>query len=477
MATEVENSNSPGMVRLDNGYLNAFMPSGIRGRMDNYSAEMMAGGSLLPQTILQSCYIHNGFARIICDTPAEEMTRAGFDIDGLSEDVEKTVNSKLEELDAVKHFNEAIKWRRAFGGGLIVLGLQDGGVLEEPLNEPAINAIEFMRVYDRYEAFSYQRYNDPADAKYGKIELWQVSPKSGGTSYLVHESRVLVFDGESVPSDIRVSNQGWGASVIQNCFKELMRLDSSYKWSGLLLERMQQAVHGIPDLSTQVADPQGEANIVKRLAIVDRVRSSLNTIAIDALETYEVKSMSLTGVKDILESHAEALSAASRIPTFILMGRTVGGLGGNGDSSRKGWEAQVESWQNDQIRKPLDRLISLILLVESAGSTDGGDYTIEFCPLSKMSKSECADVELKEAQAKKSQIDAIMVGVNGGLMDQNEGRAVIADEYELVGDAPEPVDEPVSPMVLNPGQKLVDPVAGQHNPAPPVGKPKAGKTK
>ena len=465
-------------IKLDSGYTNAFMPIGMRGRMSNYGSEMMAGNALLPQTVLQSAYIHNGFARIICDTPAEEMTRAGFDIEGLSEDLEQEINSVLEELDASKHFNEAIKWRNAFGGGLIVLGLDDGGELSEPLNEDNLNTIDFMRVYDSFEAYAYSRYDDPKESKYGKIETWQVSPKSGGSSYVVHETRVLVLDGESVPNDVRVSNNGWGASKIQNCFVQLVRLDTSYKWALLLLERMQQAVHGIPNLSDQVSTPEGEALVTKRVNVVDTVRSALNTVVIDAEETYTINSLSLTGVKDIVETNAEALGSVAHMPTFIIMGRTVGGLGGNGESSQAGWHAQVESWQNDQYKKPLDRLISLIILCKSDGETDGGKYTIKFNPLYTLNAKEKAEVDLKKEQTKKAEMDTIMVAVNGGLMDQDEARNLIREEYDLVGDAPEP--EPAQapdPLILNEGQRIVP-----HPNAPkalPVGKTKkiAGKAK
>jgi len=450
-------------LRVDDGYFNAFMPNARRGRSTNYSAEMMAGGHLLSQPILESAYIHNGFARLICDTAAEEMTRAGFEIEGLEESLTESIKSRLEELEATKRFNEAIKWRNAFGGGIIILGLDDGGTLKDALNEKNVKGVEFMRVYDRYEAICDKRYDDPNNAKYGEVEIWRISPKSGGSSYEVHESRVLVFDGESVPNSIRVANDGWGASVIQKCFTQLSRLDKSYKLQLLLLERMQQAVHGIPNLSDQVSTKEGEDLVRKRIDIVDSVRGALNTVVIDADESYEIKGMTLSGVKDITESNIEALSAVSQHPTF-LMGRIIGGLGGN-DSSKEGWYSQVEAWQNDQYRKPLDRLISLILLASSDGTSDGGEYTIEFCPLAPPSEKDEAEIEYKEAQTKKVEAETAAIYVNLGAIDQDEVRENIREEYDLIGDMPEPEPEPLSPMVLNPGQTLVDPVAGNGNPA------------
>jgi len=463
-------------VRLDNGYMNAFMPV-RRGRSLNYSAEMMGGGNYLSQPQLQSLYMHNGFARIICDSVAEEMTRAGFEIksknDALTEDDIDTIKSRLEELDAVKHFNESLKWSGAFGGGLVVLGLDDGNKdMAVELNEESITRVDFMRVYDRFDAIPESRYDDPTNEKYGKVAVWKITPRQMGGSYLVHETRTLWFDGESVPNDIRSENDGWGAARLQTCLVQLVRMDSAHKLALLLMDRMQQAVHKIPNLSEMVGDAEGEAAVAKRVQVVDMVRGALNTIIIDALEEYQITSLSISGVNDLLDRFAEALSAVSRVPVFILMGRTVGGLGGNGESSKEGWYAQVEAWQNDKLRKPLDRLISFILLEMSKGKTDGGSYTLEFNPLSAPSDKDQAEIDYKKEQAKKAKADTLNVYVTAGAMDQDEMREEIREEYNLIGTAPEPEPEPLENVVLNPGQKIAPNLPGHNNPALPVGKKK-----
>lgn len=446
-------------VKFDAGYTEVFMPR--RERMGNYSAEMMAGTALIGQPILLASYIHNGFARLVCDKPAEEMTRAGFKIKGLEESMVDAVEARLEELDAVKHFNTVLKWRRAFGGGLIVLGIDDGGKLSEPVNEDAVKGVEFMRVYDRYEAVVSTRYSDAEDPNYGQVELWAISPHlMGGQTIYVHESRVIVFDGEAVPNEVRVGNDGWGASVIQNAFKELTRLDRSHKFSLLLLERMQQAVHSIPNLSEQIDTKEGEELITKRLRIVDAVRGAMNTVTIDGEETYEIKSMTLSGVNEVMDRFAEAVSAVTNIPIYILMGRSVGGLNSTGKSSQEGWFAQVEAWQNDQLRKPLDRLITLLILADSEGSTDGDEYTLEFNPLSQPSDTEIATNNKVEAETLNSYIGT-------GVIDADEAREIIRDKFNLVGNAPEPEPEPepiLDPIKLKEGETLVP----HPNAVPPV---------
>jgi phage-related protein (TIGR01555 family) len=452
-------------VNFDSGFL------GFAGHRDSSSSSLMSGHYFLDQRVLQAAYIHNGFARTICDVPAEEMTRAGFTIEGdsITEDDKNAIQSRLEELDAVKHLNEALKWRRAFGGSLILLGVDDGQRdITQPVNEERIKGVEFMRVYDCFEARP-DKYYDVESPKFGLVELWAISPKLGGTTFKVHESRVLVFDGESVPNDIRQANSGWGASVIQGAFVQLNRLDNSYNYANLLLERMQQAVHGIPGLAQMLGEPGAEDLVARRVNIVDRVRGAANTIVIDGEETYEVKSMSLSGVQEIVDRNAEALSAVTRIPVFVLMTRSPGGLNATGASNQDAWFAQVESWQNDQLRKPVDRLVSLLRRADSEGNTDGGDYTLEFNPLSSPGDKDQAEIDLKKEQIKKTQMETLTGFANAGVMDQDEIRDLVREEYELVGDAPEPEEEVPAPMVLNPGQKVVDPTPGQSNPAP-VGK-------
>ena len=433
-------------IRADAGYTQAFL-QGMRTRMTNYSAEMQAGSGLLQQPLLENFYYNNGFARLICDKPAEEMTRAGFKLVNLDEDTAQLVQSRLEELDATKVFNKALKFRRAFGGSVVIVGIKDGGRLAEAVNEESVNGIDFLRVYSSFEAIVDSRYSDPENPKYGEVATWKIQPKTTNMpAYVVHESRLLIFDGEEVSTETRIGSNGWGSSILQTCYNEITRLTTAHKWALLCLERMQQAVHSIPDLSNQVNTQEGEALVTKRLAVVDAVRSTLNTIAIDAEETYEIKSLSLGGVNEILDRFLRALSAVSGIPAFLL-GENISGMN-TGSSNKEGWYAQVESWQNDHLRRPLDRLVSLLILANSNGATDGADYTLEFKPLFTPSDTEQATINKTEA-------DTLSAYITNGVMDQDEARSIVADKYNLIGDAPEPEPDEPEPLMMNPGQTLV----------------------
>ena len=247
MGRPAGSKNKPKEITTDS-YAEAFTGTGTN--RDRSSFARIKPSYLLQQQELSDLYIGDGMARRIVDIPAEEMTRAGIDIEALEdEQLEEAVEARLEELDAMRHMNDAVRWSRLFGGSVMVFGLNDGGTLDVPLNPDGIKGVEFLRVYDRWQATIQTRVTDPMLPTYGKPELWQISPQDGGHPYVVHASRVYQFDGDAIPDILRQANQGWGASALQSCRDQLIRLGMGHQYANMLLERSQQAGHGIPGLS------------------------------------------------------------------------------------------------------------------------------------------------------------------------------------------------------------------------------------
>lgn len=410
-------TNKPKTIVTD-GYMNAVMGSGNHRDRSTFTRAQLA--YILDQQSLTDMYMSDGFAKKIVDIPAEEMTRAGIDVDEIDEDTEKRVMAKLEELDAMRVMNDALRWSRLYGGAVIVIGALDGGALDVHLNEDGVRDVEFLRVYDRHQATIQRRVTDPASKEYGQPEMWLISPVIAGTApYLVHNSRVIVIDGEPIPDRLRSGNDGWGASVLQACQDQLTRLGMSHQWANALLERAQQAVYTIDGLSDILRSPGGEDMVKKRMDLVDMARSILSMVVKDSKEDYTVSNMGIgTGVTDLIDRFAEALSAVSSIPVYILMERSIGGLNSSGKSEQEGWYARIASMQNDILRKPFDKLVGLIL-----GSMGvDAEYKIEFCPLSVPSEAEEADTELKKAQAEKTRMETDSGYAALGVVDPVELR-------------------------------------------------------
>ena len=435
-----EQSNTK-QTRDDGPYENVFLNVGTKGDRSAYTRAVTP--RLLQYTELEGLYEGDGFARRIIDLPAEEMVRAGYDIEGVEDDSD--VRAELEGVQALEKLCDAMRWASLYGGSLVVMLVNDGGTLEDPLEVERAKSLEQLRVYDRWQITHYRKYLDPNDMHFGKTELYMVSPIEG-TPYIVHESRCLVFDGVPVPDRIRERNDGWGASKLQQCYDQLIRYGMGHYWANQLLERAQQAIHGIPELTNLLRSPGGEALVKKRVDLVDMTRSINNTIVIDSAETYDLKSTPLSGVADIMDRLGLALSAVTGIPESLLFGRQQGGLNSTGKADLENWYAKISQDQNNILLPALDKLVTVQLYVMGKYVDD---YLIKFNPLSVPSRKDVAETDYKRAQT-------FEILNNIGALDASEIRKMLPDEgYDIddVETMPETeVEEPEVPEVTTPPQ-------------------------
>jgi len=399
--------------RDDGHYENVFLNVGTKN--DRSSFTRAISPKFLQFSELESLYEGDGFARRVIDLPAEEMTRASFKIQGVTDG--SMVIAELENIGAMEKLCDAIRWNSLYGGAIVVMLIKDGGTLEEPLEKEKAKTIEQLRVYDRWQITHYEKYTDPNDKRFGKTRLYMVSP-IGGASYIAHESRCLVLDGVPLPDRLRERNDGWGASKLQQCYEQLTRFGMGHYWANQLLERSQQAVHGIPDLTNLLRSQGGESLVRKRVDLVDMTRSINNTIVLDSAETYEIKSNSLGGVSDILDRFGLALSATTGIPESLLFGRAPGGLNSTGKADLENWYAKIGQDQNNILLPQLDKLVTIQLNIMGK-YTD--NYLIKFNQLSVPSKKESSETNYKIAQT-------FEILNNIGALDQSEIRKMLPDE-------------------------------------------------
>lgn len=386
---------------------------------------------------LTDLYIGDGFARRIVDVTATDMTRSGFciEVEGEDESEEESafapVMVRLEELHANERLTDALKLEAIFGGAMIVMGVKDGGELLDPLNDRAVQDIEFLRVYDRYHVSRMERYTDPADVRYGQTKTYLVSP-SNATPYTVHESRCLIFPGEFVPESMRDLQDGWGVSALAKCWYQLQRLGVSHQWAEKLLEKSQQAVAKFSGLSQQLMAPGGEQAVINRLNMLDLSRNTLNSIAIDSTDEYTITSNSFAGVPDLLDRFAQALSAVTGMPKTLLMGEQAKGLNNSQSGDLQNWYACIEQKQRTQLLQPIDRLVTLLA---TAKKIQNQDYLIEFEGLDIPDEKTEAETEKLEAEKDKIKADTAAVYVTAGALDPSELRQTLIDEGKYIMDA------------------------------------------
>jgi phage-related protein (TIGR01555 family) len=413
----------------DGAYLN--LVSGLGSKRDPGSYTQAAAARLFTEGELEAMYTGDGFARRIIDVPAADMVRAGFEIENeADDDVYAPVMVRMEELQAAERYCEALKLAALYGGALVVLGVQDGGALDEPLNENAVKGVDFIRVYDRYRVSRLVKYADPMDRRYGQTEKYLVSPCLG-SPYTVHETRCIVFQGEYIPDRLKELQDGWHASTLAKCWSQLQRYGVSHQWAEKLLERSQQAVNKMEGMAQQLMAPNGQKAVMDRLNILDMSRNILNTVAIDAKDDYTIHSAGMVGVSDVIDRFATALSAVTGMPKTLLLGEQSKGMGGGNDGDLQNWYAHIKQLQKTRLLAPIDRLTGL--LVKALKLPE--DYLIEFEPLHVPSEKEEADTAKVKADTEKVKADTMAAYISAGVLDPSEGRSTLIgqDVYKMDG--------------------------------------------
>ena len=416
------------------GYLSAMtcVPNAKIGVLE----QQLANYRLAPE-ILTRLYMSNRIVKKIVDIPAQEATKNGYEIEGDEEDL---VCQELDRLNFDEHATLALKWSRLFGGSAIYIVANDGGEPDEALNDKNISEIVELRVYDRLEVSVARRYSDVNSLNYNKPELYNIYPAMGG-SFIAHESRLLVFDGEQIPSRERAANDGWGGSVLQGLIDRLNRNENGENLGIGALEKLSQGILKLDGLTDMLGSDDGEEIVRKRIQLIDHVRNIYHSIAVDSADDYDIKNISLSQVPEIMDRFALSLSAAAGISFTRLFGRSPAGMNATGQSDLENDYNTVKAFQQSALRNNLEKFARLIMLQKN-GPFKGSElesWKLEFKPLWLPSEKEQAETEKLEADADKIKAETLASYIEFGVMSASEARKEIAKKYDLQGDIEPPM--------------------------------------
>lgn len=423
-------------INLD-GWANIITGLGQQSRDKRLSTKYQPT-ALLSDEVLTNLYISDGLATRVIDLPTRDMTRRWFTVEG---DTENAVASYLEREGAKAAVIELVRWARLYGGAILVMGVNDGGELEEPVNENKIESIDFFNVFDKTcVSPSIEYYTNPAESKYGLPKIYQVSPLHGGAQFLVHETRVLRMIGKPMPMRLARQNNGWGMSVLQPAYEALREIGVGFGSSAQLMDDFVQTVLKITGLADILASGKDDL-IIKRAQILALSRSVANIIVTDKEEEYTKQTTNVTGLPEILREFIMQLCSITGIPYTLLRGESPAGLKATGDSDIRFYYDNIASDQSDVLRPVLNNLVKYTMLAQK-GPTKGkllDNWRIDFLPLWQPTQQEIVDLRAKQAT-----IDDAYIAAN--VLSPNEVRASrfggqqYSIETTVEGDAPEVED-------------------------------------
>ena len=397
----------------------------------------------VPDETLTEFYEGNGLFAKIIDAPAEEAVKHGFSLDDVKDqELIDFYEEALEELDWEETAINALRWARLFGGSIAVMLINDGRGIDEPLDWKNIQSIDDIRVYDRsviqpdYTTMFTYSPEDPfrtRGSRLGMPEYYHVYSKYG--SFIVHESRCLVFQNGVLPENCSNSiYELWGMPEYVRIKRAIRDSELAHSNGPKMLEKSVQAVYKMRDLAAELATEEGESRVLRRLQVIDMARGMLNSIAIDSEnEDYDFKSFQFSGVSEIIDTTCNQLSALTSIPQTILFGRSPAGMNSTGESDMENWYNFVGRIQKRMLKSNLRYLLSVIF--QAGVSTGEVDEVPKikptFNPLWSLSELEQAQLEQTRATTQQTKANTAQIYVNMQAIDPSEVRKKLAESEEF----------------------------------------------
>ncbi len=408
---DAKNPKNKNVKLYSDGWANAL--TGLRTTQDKAIYNTFDRYETLDWQTLSWIWVGDGYGKKIISVVADDMTREWISIENDSENV---LLNKLDMLGARKKFNLALKWKRLFGGSIIVMGIDDGRELNEPVNVNGIKSINYLRVFDRTDISitNFNFFDDPSSPDFGQLEYYTVSP-SFGSVFNVHRDRVLEFKGIPVPS--RLENETWwywGMSELQPIWNEIKDFNSGRKHIDKILYEFVIGIYKLSNLAELIAEGN-EDKIIKRMNAIDLSKSIVNAVLLDTTEEYQRISSTITGLPELMDRFMLFISGVADIPVTRLFGRSPAGQNATGESDLMNYYDSIVPKQDNDMQVPLQKLINYINISKEIGNKKVEEPIIKFNKLFQLTEKE--EIENREKQ-KNIDIDYI----NSGVLSNEEVR-------------------------------------------------------
>lgn len=336
--------------------------------------------------------------------------------------------TKLEERTLIREkLLECLYWGRLYGGAgaiMIIDGHEDK--LEEPLKHDDIMPNSFcgLMVVDRWSGIypSLELITDHRDPEMGMPKYYEVKDNvSQKLISKVHHSRVLRFIGKKLPFYEEVTEMGWGASIMEHVYEELVKRDStSWNIASLVFQAnlLVNTVDGMDQLLA-ATDPEVQRNFYNIKSAQNQMRSNNGMMIIGKDETLSAINYTFAGLSDISETQMLDVSGAADIPMTRLFGRSPAGMNATGEADMQNYYDMVGQQQVTVLKPKLNKLLPVMFMSEFGYIPD--DMGTKFNPIATPSEDKVAEIVGKK-------VTSITEVFSSGIINQ---KIALSELHEL----------------------------------------------
>ena len=381
-------------------------------RLMRHDAHVLFRGSLLIQKIVQLL-------------PQDGVKKWGQI--SLKESSEQPEFSQHErQLSLRDKIAEAAIEGRLTGDGFVVIGLDDGLLWDEPVDESRISSVRWLKVLNRYDLSPECLSGGYEDPEYYLFNLDRDRWPDDVLPRRIHKSRLVRIPGCKLPADILINTVGYNDSVLMAAFQSFRQYMAGIGSSSSMLQDYSVFVYGLSGLSDMLSNVDEDSAEDARKALLNRFlaiqmgMSSVKGLMIDSEnEQANFISRNYGGIDSIIDRLQEALIANSGMPRSKLLGSSnTGAFSEAGKSDRYEWADCISSWQNLYLSKPVEKIYHYLFLAAD-GPTNGiepDNWAFEWHDTLQLTR-------LEQAQLVGTYAKADAISVRTGVLHPMEVRA------------------------------------------------------
>jgi phage-related protein (TIGR01555 family) len=355
------------------------------------------------------------------------MTRCGIEMSGLDPDDISLLERDMTALGIWDRLCENGKWARLYGGSLAVM-LIDGQDLSTPLRIETIGKGQFkgLLILDRWmvsppvgEVVTEYGPDMGRPVYYDVIADYAAIPKAK-----IHYSRVIRMDGADLPFYQRVSENGWGLSVLEPMWDRLIAFDSASVGVGQLVYKAHLRVMKIKGLRDIIAaGGPALAGLNAQIKYTREAQTNEGMTILDLEDEFDTHQYTFSGLSDVLIQFAQQLSGSTGIPLDRMFGQQPAGLSDTGEGSRRLYHEKVHQKQEKELRTPVQGLLG-VMSMSTLGKPLEDGFQFTFRTLDDAPESEKADIAVKKVTAITTALDANLIDIPTGMKELKASASV-----------------------------------------------------
>lgn len=386
MARKNRAKNAPATQRFSDGITNPLL------RIGNYTRNTFSATfygpefSSLNRTQLEWAYQSSWLCGLAVDILAEDMTREGIELKGIDPELAERLEAQFDNKGIWGDLTDTIKWSRLYGGSIAVM-LIDGEDMSTPLNIAGLSRGSFKGLYalDRWQVMPSNDLVQELGRDFGKPVSYEILPGvSGfqlpGKNAKVHHSRVLRFDGVTLPFYLRQAYQYWGASVLERVFPRIKAFDEATQSAAQLLSKVYLRYYKVKGLRQVLTNEQAAKGFRRQMDVVREMQGIEGMTVGDAEDDFQTFSYTFAGLPDVLLQFGQQVSGAIGVPLVRLFGQSPVGFNSTGEMDLRLYYDDVKRQQDASLRENLKRLLKVMYASETGRPADA-DMSFEFRPL------------------------------------------------------------------------------------------------